>query len=43
MEGLMLSAAGLSFASESLALVAFIAVCTLAALLGAWVAEDHQA
>ena len=33
----MLSAAGLSFASESLALVAFIAVCFLAVLLGAWV------
>ena len=37
MEGSMLSAAGLSFASKSLVLVAFIAVCTLAALLGAWV------
>ena len=34
MEGSMLSAAGLSFAS---ALAAFIAVCTFAALLGAWV------
>jgi hypothetical protein len=37
MEGSMLSPADLSFASESLALVALIAVCTLAALLGAWV------
>ena len=32
----MLSAAGLSFASESLAVAALIAVCTLVALLATW-------
>jgi signal transduction histidine kinase/CheY-like chemotaxis protein len=36
MEGLMLSAAGLSFASETLALAALIAACVVVALIATW-------